>query len=117
MTFEWDIPVSAEPSAIVAAIGAVFERHNFKLTWEDRTTATAESGSKFLNFFAGSFAQYYKIGLRVMNPDQGECTVRLEEVSRGWMGGLMGTAKTRAMLTELRSELELAFSDAGILRH
>jgi hypothetical protein len=52
-----------------------------------------------------------------MNPDQGECTVRLEEASRGWMGGLMGTAKTRAVLTELGSELELAFSDADILCH
>src|ERR1700722_14892088 len=95
----------------------VLERHNFRVSWEDGTTVTAESGSKVLNFVAGSLAQYYKVGVRGVNAHQDDCAVRVGQISRGWMGGLWGTAKTRNMLTTLRAELESAFANARILRH
>jgi hypothetical protein len=111
-----DFLVVGDPvAARVTAEQALLAR-KFRVTWHDDWTATAERGSAALNAVAGAFAQYFKVGVRVMSAGPGQTTLRLERQSSGMMGGAIGMSKTRKNMATLRTELEATFGAAGVLR-
>lgn len=67
------------------------------------------------NALAGALAQYYKIGLFVMTADAGQSVIRVQQLSSGAMGGLIGMARTKKAFAALRSEVAKALTEAGIL--
>ena len=71
--------------------------------------------SKVANVFGGGFAQYFKVGVRVMSGDESQSIVRLDRLSSGWMGGALGASRTKKNFVGLRDELRRTFHDAGVL--
>jgi hypothetical protein len=111
-----DFLVTGDPAAARATAQKALEARKFEVTWHDEWTATAERGTKTANLLIGAFAQYFKVGLRLMSTEPGETTVRIERQSSGWMGGAISVARTNKNLASLRGELESTFAGAGVLR-
>lgn len=112
----FDFLVTGDPAAARATAEQALVARNFKVAWNDDWTATAERGSKVANALAGAFAQYFKIGVRLMTTEPGETMIRIESQSSGAMGGAIGMARTRKNFAALRTELESTFNSAGVLR-
>jgi hypothetical protein len=112
----FDFLVVGDPVKARATIEEALVARKFKVKWSDDWTATAERGSKLANAIAGAFAQYFKVGVRLMSAEPGETTVRIERQSSGLMGGAIGASRTTKNMTALRTELESTFSGAGVLR-
>lgn len=111
-----DFLVTGDPVAARITAEKALEARKFEVTWHDEWTATAERGSKTAYMFVGTFAQYFKVGVRLMSAQAGETTVRIERQSSGVMGGAIGVARTNKNLASLRAELEKTFADAEVLR-
>ncbi|MGO8875204.1 MAG: hypothetical protein ACLQNG_05485 [Acidimicrobiales bacterium] len=111
-----DFLVTGDPVAARATAERALVERQFKLSWQDEWTATAERGSKAMNVVAGALAQYFKVGVRLFATSPAETTVRIERQSSGWTGGAIGAARTTKNLASLRSELEATFGAAGVLR-
>jgi hypothetical protein len=111
-----DFVVTGDPLAARAAAEQALVERKFEVAWQDEWTGTAVRGSKALNIVAGAFAQYFKVGVRLMTAGPGETIVRIERESSGWTGGAIGAARTTKNLNSLRGELQATFANAGVLR-
>jgi hypothetical protein len=111
-----DFLVVGDPVAARATAEQALVARDFRVVWHDDWTATAERGSKSMNFLAGALAQYFKVGVRLMTAQAGLTTVRIEKQSSGMMGGAIGMARVQRNMTALRGELEATFNAAGVLR-
>jgi hypothetical protein len=111
-----DFLVTGDPAAARATAEQALLARRFRVVWHDDWTATAERGSQVANAFAGAFAQYLRVGVRLMSADPGETTVRMEQETIGILGGLIGMSRVRRNMATLRTELEAAFQAAGVLR-
>jgi len=111
-----EFTVTGDPAMAKATAEQALTSRKFRTTWNDDRTATAERGSKAGNILAGSFAQYYKIGVELRSLRPGETVIRVESQSSGMAGGALGVSRTRKNFTSLRTELEAAFGAAGVLR-
>jgi hypothetical protein len=107
--------VTGDPATARATVQAALEARKFRMTWHDDWTATAERGNKIANLLVGAFAQYFKVGVRLMSNSPEQTTVRLERQSSGMMGGAVGAARTRKNMETLKSELSATFGSAGVL--
>jgi hypothetical protein len=107
--------LTSDASQAKAATVDELEANKFRLTWADEANGLAERGSKLWNAVAGAAAQYFKVGVRVAPGADGQSTVRLEQLSSGWLGGAIGAARTRRNLARLRDDLASTFSKAGVL--
>jgi len=58
-------------------------------------------GSRVANILIGAFAQYFKVGVRIVAGQPGETLVRIERLPSGWAGGFVGVGKTRRNLESL----------------
>ncbi len=111
-----DFLVTGDPARARATAEKALIDRKFKVAWTDDWSATAERGNKALNVVAGALAQYFKVGVRLFAAGPEETTVRVEQLSSGWMGGGIGAIRTRKNMEALRGELEAIFSAAGVLR-
>lgn len=111
-----DFLVIGDPAAARATAEQALLARNFRVVWHDDWTATAERGSQFANALLGAFAQYFRVGVRLMSADPGETTVRMEQQTIGMLGGAIGMSRTRKNMATLRTELEATFQAAGVLR-
>jgi hypothetical protein len=107
--------VTGDPRKARATAEQALVSRGFKLIWHDDWTATAERGSWIANVIAGGFAQYFKMGVRLMSMQPGETLVRIERQTTGWRGGLVGKVRTNDNMTKLCMELEASFASAGVL--
>jgi len=111
-----DLFVTGDPTRAKATAVAALEARGFRLQWADEWAGTAEKGNKTLNIVAGAFAQYFKVGVRIMSASApGQSIVRLEKLSSGMAGGAIGASRTKKNLFGLRDELAGAFQQAGVL--
>jgi hypothetical protein len=111
-----DLVVTGDPARAKATASAALEARGFAVRWAEEWSGTADKGNRFLNVFLGALAQYFKVGIRVMSaPAPGESIVRLETLSSGWAGGVLGANRTKRNLAGLRDELTAAFRHAGVL--
>ena len=104
-----DFVVTGDPVTARATAENALTARKFVVTWHDEWTGTAERGSKAANIIAGSLAQYFKVGVRLMTAQPGETTVRIERQSSGWMGGAIGAARTTKNMGNLRANWRLPF--------
>ena len=111
-----DFLVTGDPAAARATAEQALLARNFRVVWHDDWTATAERGSQLANALLGAFAQYFRVGVRLMSSDPGETTVRVEQQTIGMLGGAIGMSRVRKNMATLRTELEAAFQAAGVLR-
>ena len=119
-----DLFVTGDPASARAAAEDALLEQQFRLNWTDDWTATAERGSKGANYLLGGMVKYLKIGVRVMSTQDGQTVVHIESESSGdhggpsgWVGNAIGDKQMDAELATLRGELELAFTNAGVLRN
>ncbi|MCA1833094.1 MAG: hypothetical protein ABR548_15900 [Actinomycetota bacterium] len=110
-----DIAVSGDPSSAKSAAQQALEARKFRVKWDDEWTGTAERGNKIANAVAGALAQYFKVGVKVMQGEAGQAIVRLERQSKGYMGGAIGAMRTKKNMEKLRDDLAGAFTTQGIL--
>lgn len=96
------------------SIDALAQR-NFRITWSDDWTAVAEKGNKIANALLGAFAQYFKVGVAIRSLDETNSILRIETLSKGYMGGIVGASRTRKNFAQLRDELAAIFAGAGVL--
>jgi hypothetical protein len=111
-----DFLVAGDPVAARVTVEQALVARQFRVEWQDDWTATAERGSKGMNFAVGAFAQYFKVGVRLVSAQPGQTIVHIERQSSGMMGGAFGMVRVRRNLTALRAELEAIFGAAGVLR-
>ncbi|MGA9112562.1 MAG: hypothetical protein WB802_02020 [Candidatus Dormiibacterota bacterium] len=111
-----DFLVTGDPAAARATAEQALLARNFRVVWHDDWTATAERGSQLANALLGAFAQYFRVGVRLMSSDPGETTVRVEQQTIGMLGGAIGMSRVRKNMATLRTELEATFQAAGVLR-
>ena len=111
-----DFVVTGDPGTARTTVERALAQRKFRMTWLDDWTGIAERGSKVAYALLGAFAQYFKVGVRLMAAGPGETTVRIERQSSGLMGGAIGAARTSRNMQSLRTDLEAAFSSDGILR-
>ena len=111
-----DFLVTGDPTTARATVERALVDRKFKVVWGDDWTAIGERGSKTANVLVGAAAQYFRVGVQLTSAQPGETTIRIERLSSGWMGGAIGASRTTKNLARLRTELEGAFSNAGVLR-
>jgi hypothetical protein len=110
-----DFVVSGDPRAARATVERALIDRQFRITWTDDWTGLAERGSKAANFWLGAFAQYFKVGIRLMTAGPDQTTVRIERQSSGLMGGAIGATRTSNNFRALQDELQITFRAAGVL--
>jgi hypothetical protein len=110
-----DFVVSGDPKIARATVERALAARQFRVTWQDEWTAVAERGSKGANFWLGTFAQYFKVGVSLTSAAPGQTILRIERQSSGLMGGAIGASRTRRNLSSLHDELRATFSAAGVL--
>lgn len=107
----------------------VLERQEFRIRWNDEWSAVVEQGSRLKSVLFGGFAPYMRLGvaIRSLDPDtstQSETepepaeelnVVRVDQLSSGMLGGVMGAKKSRAGYSGLRSQLAEVFAAEGWL--
>jgi hypothetical protein len=98
---EIDFTVTGDPGAVRATVAQVLTSRGFTLTWQDDSTGIALRGSRVANILIGAFAQYFKVGVRIVAGQPGETLVRIERLPSGWAGGFVGVGKTRRNLESL----------------
>jgi hypothetical protein len=111
-----DFLVTGDPVAARATAEQALVANGFRVTWHDGWTATAERGSKVGNALAGAFAQYFKVGVRLMSIQTGETTVRIQRQTSGFLGGWIGMIRVRRNMKVLCAQLQATFQAAGVLR-
>jgi hypothetical protein len=111
-----DFLVTGDPAMARATAEQALSSRKFRITWNDEWSAVAERGSKVANLLVGALAQYFKVGVHLMEAGPGETTVRIERLNSGWRGGVIGASRTTSNFNSLRSELESTFNAAGVLR-
>src|SRR5437879_4148421 len=109
-----EIGIRADAPASRAMASQLLEANKFRLTWHDEWTATAERGSKVGNALGGAFAQYFKVGLRVLSGGEGEMIIRFEQQSSGWMGGALGARRTTKNMEWLRDNMSSWLQQQGM---
>jgi len=112
----YDFLLSGDPVAARATVEQALIARKFSIGWQDEWTGVAERGSKVANAFVGALAQYFKVGVRVTSEESGQIVVRIERLSSGAMGGIIGASRTSSNMRELSGQLQAAFSAAGVLQ-
>lgn len=110
-----EIVVEGDSETARVAANRALESRKFRLSWEDQWTAIAERGNKTVNALAGAFAQYFKVGLKLMSGNPGEVVLRFEQQSTGAMGGVIGMRRSTKNMGSLKDELATAFQEQGVL--
>ena len=110
-----DFKVTGDPTMARATAERALTERKFKITWTDDWSGVAERGNKVANAIVGALAQYFKVGLRLMSEGPAETVVRIERLSSGWAGGVIGASRTNRNFANLKSELEATFGAAGVL--
>ena len=111
----YDFTLQGDPEKARATAQNALESRQFRITWHDDWTGTAERGNKVANALAGALAQYFKVGVAVRSADTGHSILRVERQSSGWMGGAIGASRTTKNLEALSQELGATFDAAGVL--
>jgi hypothetical protein len=109
-----DFALLGDAAAAQQTATAALTHHKFKLTWADPYTATAERGSKVANALLGALAQYFKVGVRIAPGQPGYIVLRLERQSSGWMGGVIGAARTTKNMEKLRDGVTQYLTAQGV---
>jgi hypothetical protein len=107
--------IIGEPAAAREVATSVLTSRSFRINWTSEFSATAERGSKVGNALAGALAQYYKVGVSVTAGAPGQTVLRVQQLSSGAMGSVVGVIRTKAAFGALRKELEAALTGAGVL--
>ncbi|HUE57971.1 MAG TPA: hypothetical protein VMO88_00175 [Acidimicrobiales bacterium] len=110
-----DFKVTGDPTMARATAERALADRKFKITWTDDWSGLAERGNKVANLIVGALAQYFKVGLSLMSAGPTETIVRVERLSSGWAGGAIGASRTTRNFSNLKSELEATFAQAGVL--
>ena len=110
-----DVAVRLDSAAARDRAGQELAARKFRVKWENEWYAVAERGNKVANMFAGAFAQYFKVGIRVMAGDDGVTVVRFEKLGSGWMGGAIGAMRVEKQMKSLRDDFASAFDSVGLL--
>lgn len=110
-----DVSVRLDAPAARDRAAQELEARKFKVKWNDEWYAVAEKGNKILNAFAGAFAQYFKVGIRVMAGDSDVTVVRFEKLTSGWLGGGIGMMRADKQMKSLRDDFARAFDSVGLL--
>lgn len=103
-------PVAAKQTAVDALAAQKFVMH-----WDEDWSGRAIRGTKLKAALLGAFAPYMEIGIRVMALDGGVSAIRLDQLTTGWLSGLLGVRKTEKAFATLREGLENTFGHAGVL--
>jgi hypothetical protein len=116
--------VMGDAASARAAVEDALLEQQFRLNWLNDWTATAERGSKGANFLLGGMVKYLELGVRIMSGQGGQTVVHIDSESAGehtggsaWVGDAIGSRQMDAELATLRGDLELAFTNAGVLRN
>ena len=110
-----DFKVTGDPTMARATAERALADRKFKITWTDDWSGVAERGNKVANLIVGALAQYFKVGLSLMSTGPTQTIVRVERLSSGWAGGAIGASRTTRNFSNLKSELEATFAQAGVL--
>jgi len=110
-----DVAVRLDAAAARDRAGQELATRKFRVKWENEWYAVAEKGNKTVALFAGAFAQYFKVGIRVMGGDDGVTVVRFEKLASGWMAGGIGAMRAERQMKSLRDAFARAFDSAGLL--
>jgi hypothetical protein len=110
-----DFEVTGDPTTARATAERALTDRKFKVQWQDEWSGVAERGNKVANAFAGAFAQYFKVAVKVMSSTPGQTVVRIERQSSGYAGGAIGATRTTKNMQSLTKELEATFKAAGVL--
>jgi hypothetical protein len=110
-----DVSVRLDAAAARDRAAQELESRKFRVTWENEWYGVAERGNKALSLVVGVFAQYFKVGIRVM-ASQGDVTVvRFEKLASGWMSGWLGALRADKQIKDLRDDFARAFDSVGLL--
>ena len=88
-----DFVVTGDPVAVRATIEEALTSRGFSMMWQDGSTGIAVRGSRVANVLIGALAQYFRVGVRIVAGRPGEALVRIEPLSSGWSGGVVGVAR------------------------
>lgn len=110
-----DVAVRMDGAAARERAAQELTSRKFRITWENDWYGVAEKGNKILAAFAGAFAQYFKVGIRVMAGDSEVTVVRFEKLASGMMAGAIGVHRAEKQMRTLRDDFAKAFEAQGLL--
>ena len=110
-----DVAVRLDPTAAKDRATQDLQGRKYRLTWENEWYGVAEKGNKWVAMVAGAFAQYFKVGVRVMAGQDGVTVVRFEKLASGVMGGVIGMRRAETQMRKVRDDFAGAADQAGLL--
>ena len=115
-----DFVLRADPENARAIGDRVLSDAGFTVAWQDHATGHAQRGSLALTLLLGAFVgkkrQLMKVDLAIFTGNEpGTMVVRLTRASSGWMAGIIGARRARAIFTGLVQDLAARFGQAGAL--
>lgn len=110
-----DVSVRLDSRAARDRAAQELEARKFTMTWQDEWYGVAERGNKTLSLFLGVFAQYFKVGIRIMASEGDVTVVRFEKLASGWMAGWIGAIRADKQMKSLRDDFARAFDSVGLL--
>lgn len=111
----YEFTINGDPARAKQTASEALVAREFVLEWSDEWTAIAVKGNKAKAVLLGAFALYMEIGVSVRSLDAKHSLIRIEGLTSGMMGGVLGARKTTKNFAALRDELGQAFDAAGVL--
>ncbi|MFT6293248.1 MAG: hypothetical protein ACJAR2_003870 [Ilumatobacter sp.] len=111
----YEFTITGDPARAKQTATDALVAREFVLEWSDDWTAKAVQGSKVKAMLLGAFALYMEVAVSVRSLDESHSLIRIDGLTSGLMGGVLGARKTTKNFAELRDELGRAFDAAGVL--
>jgi len=113
--------LTGDAASIRVAVQNALSEQEFRVTWLDEWSATAEQGSKGGNFLLGGIVKYLEIGIHITTAENGQIIVRVDSESSGHyvgssalVGESIGNRQMAGGLAKLGDNLASAFTDGGL---